>query len=580
MSSIGSSDHDPGSKATHCKRRLVAGVFFCACGGLAWGAGESPPVEVFRPSTTPNWRNEWFAADLDLGPSRLVVGSYQKSSSYPGMVHVYRRAAGVWQLEQVVSHLQAFDNASFGDDVALSDDERTLFVGASLDGSPSLGAVYLYRHTEGIGWTPAGKLVAPDGVELDHFGGALDVSGDHLAVAAYRTNDAAFDSGSIYLFARQPNDTWVQTQRIHLADGAESDLFGNMLRIEGDLLVVSSVTRDIGGFADQGFVQTYRRDPVTGQWVDGGRLTAHDGSPKDYYGSALAISGNRLAVGAYGRGVPKPGGIAASQGSVYLYERDRQQPSGWRFVTLVKSDDGAAGDWFGRSVDFDGELLVVGAPLKKNALGDQTGAAYVFLQNGDGIADQWRQVHKLNYGGTSAFNWFGDEVAISGTDLFVGARRDSQIDSNQGSLSRFNRAFDQSVPPRDHDQWLKGHFTADELLVPGLRDTRWGGAADPDGDSLCNAAEYFAGTHPLVADPFEARPKAVFSGSELVWAHLRSTDPARDGVAYLASGDRLWNWRRRSETIVANSGAMQTLTLPNYRSNGSRQFFRVAYELP
>jgi len=385
-----------------------------------------------------------------LGASRLVVGSEQGSYAYSGTVHVYQREGGVWKLEQIVSHKETFTNPSFGSDVALADDERTLFVGAPSDVAPNHGAVHIFRRDDTLGWTAAGKLVAPDGEVLDWFGGTLDVSGGHLAVAAYRTNDMAFDSGSIYMFARQTDGTWSQTQKLTLADGAPSHLFGDSLAIKGTLSVASTATRDVDGFADQGLVHTYQRDSASGQWRPLEPLIAHDGSPTDYFGSALALAGNRLAVGAYGRGVPKSGGIAHDQGSVYIYERDHGQPSGWRFLNLIKSDDGAAGDWFGRSIAFNGETMIVGAPRKKNTGGVETGAAYAFVQNGGGIADNWRQVHKFIYSGNKEAPWFGDDVVISNSDIFIGARRDSQIASDQGSGSPFQLGFHPAGPGPKH----------------------------------------------------------------------------------------------------------------------------------
>jgi hypothetical protein len=549
---------------------------------IGWAAadGQSSSVEIFRPTSPPGYSPAWnFSTDMVLGSSRLVVGSYQPNLHYP-WVHVYVKAGGAWQLEQVVTFSPSLADIDFGCDVALSEDERTLFVGASYDGSPNHGSVHIFHRDDTLGWTPAGKLMPPDGLQLDHFGGVVDVSGDHLAVAAYRTDSIAFDGGSIYMFKRQSNGTWLYTQKIELTDAQQSDLFGNQICIEGDLLVASTVTRDIDGFADQGLVQTYQRDPASGQWIDIGRLTAHDGSPTDYFGSALALSGNRLAVGAYGRGVPKAGTIAQDQGSVYIYERDSGHPSGWRFINLIKNDDGAAGDWFGRSVDFDGEILVVGAPRKKNGSGTVMGAAYAFLQNGAGIANSWRQVHKFNPVNTSAFSWFGDAVAISSTDLFVGARLDRQVSFDQGSVSRFHRGFDLTVPVRNHDQWLKSHFTEEELLDPASRHTRWGAGANPDGDALSNAAEYFAGGHPLVADSFSLQPSARFSGKNLTWTLPRSADSTRNAVPYISSGDNLQKWRRRDETTIGQTSSEQTLTLPNYKTTAPRQFFRVDYEMP
>ena len=61
-----------------------------------------------------------------------------------------------------------------------------------------------------------------------------------------------------------------------------------------------------------------------------------------------------------------------------------------------------------------------------------------------------------------------------------------------------------------YDAWTPTHFPPGVINDPGLEATRWGMAADPDGDRLCNAVEMLFGTSPVVWNPrpaaFEPRP--------------------------------------------------------------------------
>ena len=55
----------------------------------------------------------------------------------------------------------------------------------------------------------------------------------------------------------------------------------------------------------------------------------------------------------------------SNSGSVYVFTRDTagDLTSGWTQVAKLTASDGAASDYFGRSVSIDGDTMVVGAYL-------------------------------------------------------------------------------------------------------------------------------------------------------------------------------------------------------------------------
>jgi len=81
--------------------------------------------------------------------------------------------------------------------------------------------------------------------------------------------------------------------------------------------------------------------------------------------------------------------------------------------------DGARSDEFGRAVDVEGEIIVVGA-IGDDDQGFNNGAAYVFGKTAGG----WKQTQKLVADDASLFSQyrFGRSVAVSGDAAIVGAR--------------------------------------------------------------------------------------------------------------------------------------------------------------
>lgn len=94
----------------------------------------------------------------------------------------------------------------------------------------------------------------------------------------------------------------------------------------------------------------------------------------DVFGTAVAIDGDRLAVGA--PGVDDDGFNA---GLIYVFEREGGE---WRRDAAVRPDEPIGLSYFGASVALRGDVLVVGAPFDwEESVHDRRGAGYVFVRS-------------------------------------------------------------------------------------------------------------------------------------------------------------------------------------------------------
>ncbi|MEO0632347.1 MAG: FG-GAP repeat protein, partial [Planctomycetota bacterium] len=162
------------------------------------------------------------------------------------------------------------------------------------------------------------------------------------------------------------------------SDGAAEDLFGLGLAADGDLLAVGAPFADIAG---DGSRVVYLFTLSTLEQV--GTLLASDTTAGDRFGRSIAIDGNLIVVGA--NRADAQGDVS---GAAYIFDRVTRQ----QLATLLPSD-GEAGDVFGNAVAVSGNRVLVGAEGDDDA-GDFAGAAYLFAvdidpcpadTNGDGL---------------------------------------------------------------------------------------------------------------------------------------------------------------------------------------------------
>ncbi|PJZ79876.1 hypothetical protein CH359_15195 [Leptospira meyeri] len=184
-------------------------------------------------------------------------------------------------------------------------------------------------------------------------------------------------------------------------------------------------------------------------WENQAYLKAANAEASDQFGTAIAISGDTIVVGAIGEssnqttitngeGASSDNSLGLS-GAVYVYQRTG---STWSQQAYIKAPNAEASDQFGVAVAIDGDTIVVGANLEDSnqttitngstASGDNSasnsGAVYVFKRSGS----TWVQEAYLKPSNGEASDQFGFPVAISGDTIVVGTYLE---DSNQTTIT-------------------------------------------------------------------------------------------------------------------------------------------------
>ena len=205
--------------------------------------------------------------------------------------------------------------------------------------------------------------------------------------------------------------------------------------------------------------------------LTGTKLLADDGAADDYFGRSVSIDGDTMVVGAFGDG--------GRRGSAYVFTRATagDLASGWTQVAKLTADDRAADDIFGYSVSIDGDTMVIGAHQDDDK-GTDSGSAYVFTRDTAGdLASGWTQVAKLTAGDGAASDQFAGSVSNEGDTIVIGAYYDDDKGFNSGSAYVFTRTIAGDLA----SGWTQvAKLTADD----GAADDIFGYSVSIDGDTM------------------------------------------------------------------------------------------------
>jgi hypothetical protein len=362
----------------------------------------------------------------------------------------------------------------FGHRVSLSGDtlavgaysESSIATGINGDGAddsaPLSGAVYVFTRTGTI-WTQQAYIKASNTGAGDNFGWSVSLSGDTLSVGAAQedsnatgingdqADNSAVDSGAVYVFTRT-GTTWTQQAYIKASNTGAGDWFGYSVSLSGDTLAVGAVQEDsnatgINGTqadnsaVDSGAVYVFTRTGTT--WTQQAYIKASNTDAGDEFGHRVSLSGDTLAVGAYGEssiatGINGDGtdDSAPLSGAVYVFTRTGTT---WTQQAYIKASNTGQNDGFGWSVSLSGDTLAVAAVQEASSAtgingnqadnsADLSGAVYVFTRTGT----TWTQQAYIKASNTGRADYFGWSVSLSGDTLAVAA---VQEDSNATGIN-------------------------------------------------------------------------------------------------------------------------------------------------
>ncbi len=221
-----------------------------------------------------------FGTSVSVSGETVVVGAYDEDSAATGVngnesdnsaeragaAYVFVRTGSTWSQEAYLKASNTDSEDLFGGAVSVSGD--TIVAGAVIESSSATGvngdeannlgsfsgAAYVFVRTAGS-WSQQAYLKASNTEPADSFGFSAVVSGDKIAIGAYRedggaagvngneSDNSADRSGAAYVFVRA-GDTWAQQAYLKASSPGPDDQFGRFVSVSGDTVVVGAPGED------------------------------------------------------------------------------------------------------------------------------------------------------------------------------------------------------------------------------------------------------------------------------------------------------------------------------------------------
>ncbi len=312
--------------------------------------------------------------------------------------------------------------------------------------------------------TPTITLIPSDG-PIAGFGRSLAMNDQWLVIGATEYSYGFVDRGAVYLF-RNTGNGWVEHQKLVPSDVVDGDGFGSSVAISADRIAIGAPFRNYG--QGPGAVYIFHFDGTS--WMEDQRIESPEPASHQHFGHSVAIQGDRLVVGL----APQSGATRA-----YVFEKPLMS---WIAVEALEYFSDAPN--YGTIVALDSTFALIGVPAANTSF---TGEDLIAVFSKEGSAWALKSPVTRPYQPFYAGVGFGSSMALASDRLVVGGDGSYNIPglSFPGTVYVFQRSGDtwnQEALLQANDGAHADHFGAavavsgDQIIVSAIIDAPKGSA--------------------------------------------------------------------------------------------------------
>jgi len=334
-----------------------------------------------------------FGYSLAIEGDYAFVGAPGKDAS-KGVVYVFRFDGSEWQLHQTLTDAAGAAGDRFGFSITMR--QGIAVIGAPYDDNTGTNqGSFLYYTLSGSTWTLAGKK-EHTGTGNDNFGYSVAITQGFIMVGA---PGASSGRGNVHVFNLVyvfPAPLLGNSSILTDASGAAGDGFGSSVAVSDDKLLVGAPYDDDGANTDKGIAVFFKRVGTTSTWAQEQRFAPLlvDGVTTNHqFGKIVSVSGNYAAVTAPYEDWAGIGGV----GALLFF---RYNPNTDMFEVLNTQIGESANNYFAGSVSMSGNRCFAG-----------TGFTPPHLDCFVNVANSWDEVVELKNPNNPSGGAIGDAVA-------------------------------------------------------------------------------------------------------------------------------------------------------------------------